>query len=163
MPNKNIIKKREKENKNISKNEKGITIISVTITIIILLTISGVAIYSGISSIKSSKFQKFKIELQIVQAQVNLLNEEYKEQIQTGQTISIGKSLTEVDQTKLNEALAGESSAEYRYFDTSVFEELGVKGIENGYLVNIKLRKAISIDSFEYNGKKYNQISQIKY
>ena len=91
------------------------------------------------------------------------MNEEYKEQIQTGQTISIGKSLTEVDQTKLNEALAGESSAEYRYFDTSVFEELGVKGIENGYLVNIKLRKAISIDSFEYNGKKYNQISQIKY
>lgn len=161
MPNKNIINK--KENEIISKSEKGITIISVTITIIILLTLTTIVVYSGINSIKSSKFQKFKIELQIVQAQVNLLNQEYKEQIQAGQTISIGKNLTEVDQAKLDEALAGESSTGYRYFDASVFEELGVKGIENGYLVNIQLRKAIAIDSFEYNGTKYNQISQINY
>ena len=42
MPNKNIINK--KENEIISKSEKGITIISVTITIIILLTLTTIVV-----------------------------------------------------------------------------------------------------------------------
>ena len=73
------------------RNEKGITLIALTITIIILIILASITTYSGISTIKSSKLNKFKQELEIMQSQVNVLYEKYRTEIEEGQVVNIGE------------------------------------------------------------------------
>lgn len=61
------------------KNKKGITLIALTITVIILLILASVATYSGIEVIRSARLTAFTTELKIMQTQVNELYEEDKE------------------------------------------------------------------------------------
>lgn len=42
------------------KKEKGITLIALTVTVIILLILASITTYPGISTIKSSKLNKYK-------------------------------------------------------------------------------------------------------
>ncbi len=49
------------------KNKKGITLIALVLTIIILLILASVATYSGMGIINSSKLTAFEAELKIMQ------------------------------------------------------------------------------------------------
>ena len=60
------------------KTNKGITMISLVVTIILLIILSSIVTYSGLSSIRNNKFEKLKFELEMVQANVNLWYEQYK-------------------------------------------------------------------------------------
>lgn len=62
------------------KNNKGITLVALIITIIILLILASVATYSGIGVIKSAKLTAFTTELKIMQTQVNEIYEENREE-----------------------------------------------------------------------------------
>ena len=72
------------------RENKGITLIALTITIIILLILASITTYSGISTIKSSKLNKFKQELEIMQSEVQVLYEKYKDE----ETIDVGKEIS---------------------------------------------------------------------
>ena len=148
------------------KENSGVTLITLTVTIIILLILASIATYSGISSIASSEFTKFQNELEIMQAQVNLLNEKYKEQIEQGQEIiEVGKTISDADSTRVMTAFIGAGESDQngqRYFDESSIKDLGVDGIENEYLINIERRKVIALDGFRYEKVKYYTIDQIK-
>ena len=50
------------------KKNKGITLISLIITIIILIILASTAIYSGKGAIESSKLSAFEAELRIMQS-----------------------------------------------------------------------------------------------
>ena len=58
-------------------NEKGITMISLVVTIILLVILSSIFTYSGLSSIRNNKFEKLRFELEMVQANVNLWYQQY--------------------------------------------------------------------------------------
>lgn len=144
------------------KREKGITLIALTITIIILLILASVTTYSGISTIQSSKLNKYKQELEIMQAQVNLLYEKYRTEIEEGQEIKIGEELTNSEEE--NNAFSGATESDktgYRKFTKDTIEELGIEGIEREYLVNVTKRKVISLEPFEQNGEVYYTLEQL--
>ena len=115
------------------KNSKGITLVALTITVIILLILASVTTYSGISTIQSSKLNKYKQELEIMQSEVNLLNEKYSTEIEAGQEIEIGEELTNSEQE--NTAFTGADETDktgYRVFTKQTLEELGIDGIDRG-------------------------------
>ena len=60
------------------KNKKGITLIALMITVVVLLILASVATYSGIEAIENSKYTKFKAELKIMQSYINSWYEECK-------------------------------------------------------------------------------------
>lgn len=143
------------------KNEKGITLISLVITIIVLIILASVTTYAGLNSIRTSKLTRFRQELELMQAQVNLLYEKYKDE----ETITIGKDISQADSTKVENAFNSLGSqvtqADYRYFDVDTLKDLGIEGIEEEYLVNIKTRDVISLDGFKYEGAMYYTLEQI--
>lgn len=49
------------------KNEKGITLAALVVTIIVLMIILSISIGTGMSSVKNTKDRKFQAELQVVQ------------------------------------------------------------------------------------------------
>ena len=52
-----------------TNNQKGVTLISLVITIIVLLILAGIGITSGVQTIKSSKQTKFTTEMKIMQVE----------------------------------------------------------------------------------------------
>ena len=147
------------------KGKSGVTLISLVVTIIVLIILASISVYSGLASIKSSRYTRFQNELEIMQAQVNLLYEKYQEQILNGTEITeVGKDISIADANKVSTAFSGAGetdSSGYRYFDKETIRNLEIDGINGEFLVNIATRNVISLDGYEYEGIKYYTLQQI--
>lgn len=62
---------KRKEFKSMYLSERGITLIALMITIVLLIILASVAIYSGTETIQSSHFTTFTTDLKVVQEEVN--------------------------------------------------------------------------------------------
>ena len=146
--------------------EEGITLIALVITIVVLIILTSISAYTGISTIQSSKFAKFKQQLEIMQAEVDLLYEDCKNDdgsLDINKINSIGKDLTSVDEDKITEAFTrvGVSNTEdYRYYDKETIESLDISGVDDEYFVSIADRMVISVEGIEYKGKMYYNLYQ---
>ena len=63
------------------KSEKGVTLVALVTTIILLLILSTIGITSGKSTIEYSNFNKLKSQLTVLQTKVNELNQQSKTDI----------------------------------------------------------------------------------
>ncbi|MCI8412163.1 MAG: hypothetical protein HFJ40_07060 [Clostridia bacterium] len=58
------------------KNNKGITLITLVVTVIVIGILASVATYSGIEVINSSKLTRFTTEMKLIQTKVNEIYED---------------------------------------------------------------------------------------
>ena len=158
------------------KSQKGVTMISLVITIIVLVILASIVAETSMSSIKNSRFERMKNELEIIQANVNLWHEKYIDQ--TSDEIFIGKAIPTNEKDKLQKQLKdmkgnvkntkgeeidfSDDIDRYRYVGKNEFENLQILGIENDYIIDVKKRVAILIGGYEYDDKTYYIIDQIK-
>ena len=151
------------------KNSKGVTLIALVTTIIVLLILASVATYSGIEIVNSSKLTTFTTEMKIMQTQVNGLYDQWKkDEINKD---AIGKDLkynTEVEEQAnqvLVEELGIENSVDdiegYRYYDQETIQELGIEGIEQEFFINIEKREVVSYKGLKYEGDMYYTLNQL--
>ena len=173
--------------KKIIKKSKGITLIALIITVIMLIILASITVYSGKSVIKSSKFTAFTAEMKIMQAQVNELYEKYKngETIQVGsetytgeQILNMRKDSTEENYstnieniefpsyTQAEKVFTAEESGVtnkegYLYFNQKLIEDLNIEGVKEEFFVNIGKRSVISYYGFDDGEYKYYTIEQI--
>ena len=148
--------------KNYRNDIKGITLISLVITIIVLLILASVATYSGLSVIRSAKLEAFTTEMKIMQTQVNELYEKSKND---DGIINLGKDLSSVSSQAnkvFTENESGITDKEgYRYFDKETIKDLNIDGVEGEFFVNISKRSVVSYYGFEYEGKNYYTLEQL--
>ena len=157
-----------------TNNQKGVTLISLVITIIVLLILAGIGITSGVQTIKSSKQTKFTTEMKIMQVEANELYDAYKndKEIEVngtkykGEEIkNIGKNITEAD-GKANEVFAEEASGitdstGYKYYDQEIIKGLGIDGVENEYFVNVEKRSVVAVIGVDFDGKVCYTVAQL--
>lgn len=144
------------------KNEKGITLASLVIMIIVLMILASIATYSGTSTLRYVKYNKAKAEIQTIQAQVNKWNEEYKNGNE--EVLTYGNNISE-NSTKINDAIIttfenvgitdNSLKADYRYFSEQYLKEKIGLDASYDYLVNVKGRDTILVEGINYNNKKY--------
>ena len=140
------------------KNDSGITLVALSITIIVLLILSTVAVSSGKKAIENSRLTTFTAEMKVMQSEVNLLYDKWKneEKIKFGdeekEITNIGNTITEDQKNRYNSL---NLTDDYKLYDADVIKKLGIEGIEGTYFVNIKDRKVISVEGLSYGGKKY--------
>ena len=72
------------------KTEKGITIIILTITVIVMLIILGIAISSGGESLETAELQAFAADCEVIQSKVDVINEKLKLNSNYLENIGIG-------------------------------------------------------------------------
>ena len=130
------------------KEQKGMTMIALVITIIILVILSTMVTHVGMSSIKNSRFERIKNELELVQANVNLWYEKYidytYDEIPIGSKIPNDKKVAFSNYLKeINNEHVSKNIERYRYFSVSDFKNLQIEGIENEYIIDVKKQVAI--------------------
>lgn len=153
-----------------NKNNKGITMISLVITIIVLIILATMITQTGMASIKNSKFEKLKNELEIVQSNINVWHEKYRD-TPYNEITSIGivvpdKKLESLKQQlqeiKYNGININTDISVYRYLGKNEFEDLQISGIENDYIIDVKNQVAIIVDGYEFDGNMYYMLDQIR-
>lgn len=173
--------------KNISKNSKGITLIALITTIIVLLILASVATYNGISIINQSKLTKFTTEMKIMQTEVNQLYQRYSDgdtiqvgnETYTGEAIlSMRKDSTDSDYStdienpslpcysQVQKVFTSEQSGitdktGYLYFNEKLIEDLNIEGVEQEFFVNISTRSVVSYEGLKYDDTMYYTLEQL--
>lgn len=153
------------------KNNKGITLITLVVTIVIIMILASVGIYSGVRSLKLAELNRFTTELKIMQTQVNSMYEKLKnDETISGQAIlSIGTEILSSSNDVQNQAsivftqnASGiTSSVGYKYYSLETISNLGIEGITQDFFINIETRSVVSYKGLEYNGTTYYTLSQI--
>lgn len=144
------------------RDEKGITLIMLVITVILTLIIAVTAAYSGISTYKGMKVKTFSESLKVVKERVNVV----KEKANTNSELNIfelGKEISEESLGKetyskvANSILnSGEDEAleKYRYFDKSTLNSDLSLDIDNQeYAIDFENSTVIGLRGVEYEGR----------
>lgn len=129
------------------KNDKGITLISLVITIIVILILTSISYYTGVNNVKESRDSAVKIELQLVQQAV--IQKYTKSKLIGDFSILPGKPYDEGDFTELNSIigkiaektkvtikLKDINASNYFLLDTTSLGMLGITNTKDEYIVN---------------------------
>ena len=119
--------------------EKGITLIALIITVIILLIIAGVAVYEGKDSIEAAKLEELRTNMLLIQAK----SREYVEEA----TFKMGINPEESKKTEVRQAVY-EQDAQLEKA-TSVPSEFGVSDTSTCYWLTQDAQNAWGLEDME--------------
>lgn len=139
------------------KNQKGITLITAIITVIMLIILAGVAVSTGINIYEDAKVTKFETNMKIIQKKVDIMVEE------ENQFLTLGSSLTNEQKEKL-QMIINNDTKDYietqnasiktlRYFSSSDLENVfDIKDIKDDIVINFANREVISLNGVKKDG-----------
>ena len=144
------------------EEQNGITLITLVITIIVMIIITGVATYSGVESINSTKRMAFISELEMIQAKVNTIYEKRKTSIeQKNYYDNLGSSINTLDEGMILEPLGGTSKEGFRYFSRDNLKQLDLANINQDVIINFDTREVISLTGFKIDNKMCYKLSNM--
>ena len=155
------------------KNNKGITLASLVLTIVVLLILASIFIYSGANTVKYTKYNKARSEISVIQTHVNSWYQEYKNienlseyKALTTQTqkneyknnflnnYGVPANESNCDSNKLDETIDAtgiENIEKYRYLSSEFLENKIGLNVSFDYLANIEERIVILFGGIKYN------------
>jgi Tfp pilus assembly protein PilE len=144
------------------KSEKGVTLVILAITIIVMTIITGVAVTVGTETLRSSYKTAFITELEMIQEKVNTI---YEKQKLSDENLAYysrkGRSLSEADQSTLNIVLEGMSQDGYRYFTSEDLEQLDLSNMSQDVIINFETRDVASLTGITIDGVIYYRLADI--
>ena len=153
------------------KNEKGITLTSLVISIIVILILASISVYSGTSTVRYTNYNKAKAEIQTIHAQVCKWHDEFLDddganntENETDNVLEYGEKISESNQ-ETKRAIEDTFSeigvddenlqANYRFFSEQYLKDTLGLDASFDYLVDIIHRDVILVSGVYYNGKSY--------
>ena len=131
------------------EKNKGITLITLIMTVIILLIIAGLSINYGINTYKSSKVMKFETYMKILQKKVDIMIEEGIDYTTVGTALTNGQK----DRLQAIMPTIDTSEPQLRYFSSDNIEEVfDVPEVYDEIVINCANRDVISLNGVEKNG-----------
>lgn len=139
------------------KNNKGITLIILLCTVIVLLIITGLVLYNGMETYKRSIVVKFETYMKVIQKKVDLMIEENYD------IATLGSALTQSQRNTLQEIINNDTSnyiqtddvnnSKIRYFSSSDINSIfDIPDVNDDIAVNFSNREVISLNGVEKDG-----------
>lgn len=149
-----------------NSSEKGITLTTLVITIIVIAIIASVSVYVGTDIIKQANLQNINTNMMLIQAKVKTISEQAKFNKDTSNYK--GKKLIEVvGNRKIDELVSNniiEDQEKYYLLSQDDLNEMGFEKIqiEDGYIVNYDTNEIIYVKGFDANKQTYYKLSEMK-
>ncbi len=160
------------------KNEKGITLIVLVITVLLMLILAGTTINYGINSLSTVQLQNFSYELQQIQGKVDsiyekiklgdesyiILGDEITASTEAMNTLKLIKGIdysNMLDSQKDKYYYQGQFTY-YRYLSESDLENLlDITSSPGDVIINFSTREVISVQGFAYKGRTYYTLNEV--
>ena len=147
----------KKLDKKVLKNEKGITLLALVITMIILMILVGITINIGKNGITESREDTMLSELGIVQnailqrkTKADLTGENYPGETITEANINLEETIEEINNNRTSgeEEISRKDRDDSHYYFLSTenggLEQLGITNSEDAYIVNYETGEVIN-------------------
>ncbi len=147
-------------------NEKGITIVALVITVIILAILGTVTLNIGSSIINKTNLQNINTNMLLIQAKTKTIAEQAKFNNDTSNYK--GRKITEItDNAKINELCEKQiidDKENYYLLSQNDLNFMGLEKIkiEDGYVVNYETDEIIYVSGFKLNDTIYYKLSETK-
>lgn len=160
------------------KNDRGITLLVLAITVLIMAILVGATINYGVNSLSTAKLQNFSYEMQQIQGKVDSIYEKIK--LGEESYIILGNNITESEDALttlklvkgINYSNILDSQREqyyyqdtftyYRYLTESDLENLlDITSNPGDMIINFYTREVISVQGVVYDGVTYYTLSQL--
>lgn len=143
----------------ITKDNKGITLVSLIITIIIMSILVSTTTFLGIDTYKKSKVTNFVTEMQLIQTKVDqLIESKTIEEINNMglQEITTEKQKNAITTAYSNNEISSDNISEYKVFTSNnILDIFEIEDIDNEIMVNIITREVVSAKGIEHEGTTY--------
>ena len=138
------------------KLNRGITLVTLVITIVLLIMLAGVSVNAGINIYDNAKVTAFVEEMTIIQEQVNIAYTKMK----SGDTSFYDKGtkvseLNEELQQKINIATENQDTSIFLYQSKDVLNHLGIDKVKQDVVINFNTREVYRLIGIDYKGKIY--------
>ena len=145
------------------KSNKGITLIIVIMTVVLLTILMGLVITSSIDTYNKSKFLSFETNMKLNQKKVDMALEERIDYETLGQPLNDeqrSRLATIIANDNNNMISTEDPSAEtLRYFSSNdINEDFELSDIRGEFVINFANREVISLDGAEKNNVMYYTI-----
>lgn len=148
------------------RNDCGITLVSLVITIVVLIILSTVVTTISMEQFENMKLEGFYSKLEIAQEgieKISATNEKYTDD--NGNTVylkDLGTTPTD-EQRQLIQSL-GFTSANFRFFNAEQVEkELEITGVDLDLLIDFSNKIVVAPHGVEINGTNYYVLERKKY
>ena len=140
-----------------TKSNKGITLITAIIAIIVMLILVGVGTNAGINMYREARKEEFINQMQLIQAKVDEL-------VNSKETALLGQQVNSQNKTTLLEAYNNDeiqnNTDEYfnsfkLFSETNLKDQLELENIEEPILINFSTREVVSTKGLKYKNKTY--------
>ena len=151
-------------------SEKGITLVALIITVVVMLIIAGISVSTGLESADSTRLQGFYTKLEIIQKRADdiaVTNESYIDS--EGNVVYLKEAgtayvdLSSDKQTTLQEIVANEGEGiitnvdKFRYFTIQQVEDLlDISEIGYNVFIDFETRTVIAEQGITVNGETYH-------
>jgi len=147
-------------------NEKGITLVTLVITMIVLVILASVTIYTGSNIIKQAQLQTINTNIMLIQAKVKTISEQAKFNKNTsGYQGYVVTDVTgnEKIQKLVSDGVIDDASKYYVLWQEHL-NDMGLEkvDVEDGYVVNYDTEVVIYVKGFEYEGTTYYKSTDLK-
>lgn len=132
----------------LKKNEKGITLMVLIITIIVMVIIAGIAIYSGTETVKKAKVEGIKTNMLLIQAKTRAYVEEASHQI------GIEGTRTEEEKNTIRDKVYKQEGGLIPVSEAGITLPSGIE-TENSYLVNEQALKKMGLEQIHSDTGDY--------
>lgn len=150
------------------KNENGISLITLLVTVVIMIIITSITMYSGFEAYDSMKVQAFVGKMKSLQERIDIYCDKYSVReinaMGTNYDEANPKAKEVLDKVIASNAMGelkswtelDNATANYRYFGIEDIEtKIGVKDFDVGIWLNPLTRNVIAVEGIEYEGKMY--------
>lgn len=142
------------------KNESGITLVALIITIILALILAAVGTYSALETYNFSKQTRFITYMQLIQKETDEILQSKKDFLQIGEKIpeeDLSSIQTIIENAYKNgEISSNEISDSMRFFTKdAIQQEFNIEEVYDEVIINFATREVISMYGIEYEGVTY--------
>lgn len=152
------------------KNQNGITLISLVMTIILIMILASVGTYTGFETYENMRVEAFVAKMKTVQEAVDKLCDTYT--IQEINNMGLSYTSAPSDAQAVLNSVVNEGNTDtlkswfstsgdgiqtnYRYFSISdISTILGIKDFDTAIFFNPRTRNVVAVEGVKYEGKKY--------
>lgn len=141
----------------LKSNQRGITLVVLIITIIVMLILVGVTVEIGTGSIDNSRMLSFTAYMQIIQTKTDFIaeNDDYTKY---GEPLTSEQKgiLQDILDNENENFLTTEDSTYLRYFDSNkIKSDLETENIKDEVIIDFNTREVISLNGVKYKNKMY--------
>ena len=138
------------------KNQRGITLIALILTIVVALILVRITIKAGTDSLEQSDMISFVSRMQLIQKKVDFL-------VENGGYEELGTDLTQDQEAKIDTIITASDELKQRdnnsilkYFNKfTIASQLEIENIDDEIVVNFATREVISLSGIKYKSKMY--------